>query len=169
MCEWWRLTGCKMTKTTTSTTPNHMAFACVCVCENANKTKRYQLIIFSSRSAIIVCRLKITRHTNSFDTLSFVWHTEHTATHGRYHQFLLYILIDKNININKWLNFIRKPTTQQQQSSIKECTTLAMTTTTIIANDNSKKKKQQHTIRTIAKCLTCVYLPVKCAPAQRTD
>lgn len=34
----------------------------------------------------------------------------HTLTQlrERYHQFLLYISIDKNININKWLNFIRK-------------------------------------------------------------
>lgn len=32
----------------------------------------------------------------------------HRLLRERYHQFLLYISIDKNININKWLNFIRK-------------------------------------------------------------
>lgn len=105
---------------------------------NVNWENRYQ---FSSSEFIVPAH-----HTNH-ETYKFVRYlivclalNTITVIRERYHQFLLYhFSIDKNININKWLNFIRK----SQPKKVPLYTFARSTATTVTTQKNNHHNKRQ--------------------------
>lgn len=103
LCMWMTIDRCcsRFAKIFVNTNQNHMG---LCVL----KKKRYQFIVTRNHSVFRQASKKKTSRDTQIRSIPYrVCLALNTVTR-RYHQFLLYILIDKNININKWLNFIRK-------------------------------------------------------------